>query len=64
MILVNCLFWISMRKDLLRFIELKRKRGLSFTEEEVSEFILMGKGLGRALDKYSIYAVLKRLLKK
>jgi acyl phosphate:glycerol-3-phosphate acyltransferase len=64
MILVNSLFWISMRKDLSRFIELKRKRGLSFTEEEVSEFILMGKGLGRTLDRYSGFAILKRLLKK
>jgi len=64
MILVNGLFWISMRKDLARFIELKKKRGISFTEEEVSEFILMGKGLGRALDRYSLYAILKKLLNK
>ena len=36
-----------MRKDLARFNELKRKRGSAFTEEEVSEFILMGKTPGQ-----------------
>lgn len=64
MVLVNVFFWLSMRKDLARFTELKKKKGLAFTEEEVSEFILMGKGLGRALDRYSLIALLKKLLKK
>jgi glycerol-3-phosphate acyltransferase PlsY len=64
MLLINCLFWISMRKDLARFIELKKKRGLAFTEEEVSEFILMGKSMGRALDRYSLYAFIKRITDK
>lgn len=60
MILVNFFFWFSMRKDLARFYELKKKKGLSFTEEDVSEFILMGKGLGRVLDRYSLYALYKK----
>ncbi|MBE0676286.1 MAG: glycerol-3-phosphate acyltransferase [Bacteroidales bacterium] len=64
MILLNFFFWSSMRKDLARFIELKRKRGLEFTEEEVSEFILMGKTPGRFLDKYSLYALMKRVTGK
>lgn len=59
MILVNFLYWFSMRKDLMRFQELKKQRGLAFSEEDVSEFILMGKGIGRTLDKYSIYAMMK-----
>jgi acyl phosphate:glycerol-3-phosphate acyltransferase len=61
MILINFFFWFSMRKDLSRFIELKRKKGIEFTEEDVSQFILMGKSLGRALDRYSLYAVYKNL---
>lgn len=61
MILINFFFWLSMRKDLLRFIELKKKKGIEFTEEDVSQFILMGKSLGRALDRYSVYAVYKKL---
>ena len=61
MILINFFFWFSMRKDLSRFIELKKKKGIEFTEEDVSEFILMGKSLGRALDRYSLYAVYKKL---
>jgi glycerol-3-phosphate acyltransferase PlsY len=64
MILLNFFFWMSMRKDLARFSELKRKRGLEFTEEEVSEFILMGKTLGRFLDRYSLYALVKRAFGK
>jgi len=61
MILINFFFWFSMRKDLARFIELKKKKGIEFTEEDVSQFILMGKSLGRALDKYSLFAVYKKL---
>jgi glycerol-3-phosphate acyltransferase PlsY len=61
MILINFFFWFSMRKDLSHFMELKKKKGMKFTEEDVSEFILMGKSLGRALDKYSLFAVYKKL---
>jgi len=32
MILANALYWFSMRKDLTRFNELKKKKGLTFTE--------------------------------
>ncbi len=61
MVLINFFFWFSMRKDLTRFIELKKKKGIEFTEEDVSEFILMGRSLGRALDRYSLYAGYKKL---
>jgi len=61
MILINFFFWFSMRKDLARFYELKKKKGLTFSEEDVSEFVLMGKGLGRALDKYSLYSLYRRI---
>jgi len=60
MVLINFFFWFSQRKDLARFMDLKKKKGLSFTEEDVSEFILMGKSMGRALDRYSLYALYKR----
>ena len=43
----------------MRFISIEP---VKFTEEDVSEFILMGKGLGRALDNYSLYAVAKRII--
>jgi len=64
MVLLILLFWFSMRKDLARFNELKRKRGSSFTEEEVSEFILMGKTPGRMLDRYSLYGIVRRMALK
>jgi len=63
MVLANILFWTSMRSDLARFQQLKKEKGLKFTEEEVSEFILMGKSSGRFLDKYGLYFVLKRWFK-
>ncbi len=62
MVILIILFLISMRKDLARFRELKIKRGSRFTEEEVSEFIMMGKSAGRMLDKYSLYALVRRIL--
>lgn len=59
MTLIVVLLWLSMRRDLAHFQELKKKKGLSFTEEDVSEFILMGKSSGRMLDRYSLYALWK-----
>lgn len=61
MVLLILLFGFSMRKDLAHFTELKRKRGSKFTEEEVSEFILMGKTPGRMLDRYSLYGIIRRM---
>jgi hypothetical protein len=60
MVLANFFFYLAMSRDLLRFRELKVKKGINFTEEDVSEFILMGRSLGRALDKYSLYYMIKR----
>jgi acyl phosphate:glycerol-3-phosphate acyltransferase len=62
MVVANIVFYMAMSKDLLRFRELKVKKGIDFTEEDVSEFILMGRSLGRALDKYSLYYIIRRRL--
>lgn len=64
MVLLVVLFVISMRKDLARFSELKRKRGSKFSEEEISEFILMGKSPGRMLDRYGLFNILKRISRR
>jgi glycerol-3-phosphate acyltransferase PlsY len=64
MIATNFLFWMSMRTDLKRFQDLKKKKGLKFSEEDVSEFILMGKSLGRFLDRYSLFVLIKKGLSK
>ena len=63
-VLANLMFWFSMRNDLKHYLDLKLNRGLSFSEEDVSEFIGMGKDMGRALDKYSVYALIKKALKR
>jgi len=62
MVLANFLFWFSMRKDMISFQEAKKK-GVKFTEEQLSEYMLMGKSMGRFMDKYGLINVLKRLIK-
>ncbi|MEE4175940.1 MAG: glycerol-3-phosphate acyltransferase [Bacteroides sp.] len=60
----NILFWYSMSKDLAKYADLKQEKGLEIKEEDVSDFILMGRGLGRFFDSYSGRSLLKKLLKK
>ena len=64
MVVANFLFWFAMRKDLAKFAELKDVDDLDVSEEAVSDFLLMGKGLGRFLDRYGLPALLKKLFKK
>lgn len=64
MIVANFLFWFAMRKDLARFAELKEVDDLDVSEEAVSDFLLMGKGLGRFLDLYGLPALVKKLFTK
>jgi glycerol-3-phosphate acyltransferase PlsY len=64
MVVANFLFWFAMRKDLAKFAELKEVDDLDVSEEAVSDFLLMGKGLGRFLDNYGFPALLKKLFKK
>lgn len=62
MTLANLLFFFAMRKELATSIEIGRKR--KSTQEEVSEFLLMGKSLGRFIDNYGLPALLKNIYKK
>lgn len=62
MVLANFLFFFSMRRELATAIKIGRNR--KSTQEEVSEFMLMGKGLGRFLDKYGLPALLKKVFGK
>jgi glycerol-3-phosphate acyltransferase PlsY len=64
MIAANFLFWFAMRKDLAKFAQLKEVDDLDVSEEAVSDFLLMGKGLGRFLDLYGLPALLKKLFKR
>ena len=58
--LANVLFFFSMRKELTTAIKIGRER--KSTQEEVSEFMLMGRGLGRFIDNYSLPALIRKAL--
>jgi len=51
-----------MRKEIATSIKIGRAR--KSTQEEVSEFMLMGRGLGRFIDRYGLPALIKRILHK
>ena len=61
MFLMNFLFWFSMRKEVARFYELKKKGLLRMTQEELSVEMFMGKGIGKAIDNYSLPVLLGKL---
>jgi len=60
MFLMICLFVFSMRKEIGRVIELRKKGLMNMTGEELSENMFMGKGIGRAIDRYSLPALFKK----
>lgn len=61
MFLLNFLFWFSMRKEVARFYELYKKGLMEKTQEEMSEDMFMGKGIGRAIDRYGVPAIYRRM---
>lgn len=64
MFLMNFLFVFSMRKEIARIIELRKKGLMKMTQEELSENMFMGKGIGRAIDRYSLPALYLKLKNK
>jgi len=61
MSLMIALFVFSMRKEIAKIIELRKRGLMKMTQEELSESMFMGKGLGRAIEKYSIPAMIKKI---
>lgn len=59
--LANMLFFFSMRKELSTARKIFQSR--TSTQEEVSEFMLMGKDLGRFIDRYGLPALLRKMLR-
>ncbi len=56
------LFFFAMRRELATAIKIGKSR--KSTQEEVSEFMLMGKGLGRFIDRYGVPALIKKVWKR
>lgn len=61
MFLMNFLFWFSMRKEVGRFYELYKKGLMEKTQEEMSVDMFMGKGIGRAIDRYSLPVLYRKI---
>jgi hypothetical protein len=61
MLAANFLFFFSMRKELASAIKIGKNR--KTTQEEISEFMLMGKELGRFIDKYGLPALIRKVKK-
>lgn len=59
-VMANLLFFFSMRKELATAKQIRQSR--NSTQEEVSEFMLMGKGLGRFIDNYGLPALLRKVM--
>lgn len=64
MFLMNFLFWFSLRKEVAKYSEFKKKGILDQTQEEQSEGMFMGRGIGRALDRYSLPVLFRKFKKK
>ena len=62
MAIASFLFFFAMRRELSTAIKIGRSR--KSTQEEVSEFMLMGKGLGRFIDQYSLPALIKKVFRR
>ena len=60
MILANFLFWFSMSKDLATYAKLKQDKGTAIKQEDVSDFLMMGRGYGRFLDLYGVPSLLRK----
>ena len=57
-VLANALFWFSMLPEIRRTREVLRDR--KSTQEEISDFLLMGKRFGRFIDNYGFPALLRK----
>ena len=60
----NVFFWSSMRGDLQKFRILKQRDKIRFTEADISEFIMMGRGPGHFLDRYGLPALIRKWRKQ
>jgi len=63
-VVANFIFWNALRVELYKYYKLEKEQNLDASEEAVSEFLLMGKGLGRFIDNYGFPALIKKILKK
>jgi len=61
-VIANVLFWTAISNEIKEALKIKQQR--NSTQEEVSEFMLMGKGLGRFIDQYGLPAFVKKIINR
>ena len=59
-VFVNIIYWYTMSPELRQYFELEKK-GVDPSQEEIAEFLGMGMGLGRALDRFGLIGLLRRI---
>jgi len=59
-VFVNAVYWITMRPELGQYFEY-RKKGINPSQEALADFLGMGKGLGRMMDRFSLSALFTKL---
>jgi hypothetical protein len=62
-VFVNFIYWYTMSPELRQYFELEEK-GVDPSQEEIAEFLGMGVGLGRALDRFGLIGLLRRIRSK
>jgi glycerol-3-phosphate acyltransferase PlsY len=58
-VFANAIFWIAMRKDVKQYYQY-HKLGVFHSQEELSDFLDMSRGLGRFMDRFSLPALIRR----
>lgn len=58
-VFVNAIYWITMSPELGQYFKY-RKKGINPSQEKLAEFLGMGKGLGRIMDRFSLSALFLR----
>jgi glycerol-3-phosphate acyltransferase PlsY len=59
MIFVNAIYWISMMPELGQYFEYQKK-GINPSQEDLADFLGMGKSLGRVMDRFSLTALFSK----
>jgi len=62
-VFANIVYWTTMSPELGQYFEYSKK-GINPSQEDLADFLGMGKGLGRIMDRFSLTALLAKISRK